>query len=265
MPLLLLALGLGLALTAYELSPSLHTRVDYYVGAIRAAHAAHAAADAHLANTHVATATAARHAQASLDERQAAHAESPLPAPAPHVSIAPAVPSPPSSPPFVAAAHDGATQVAIDAGVDHAAAATAANQVAAKSTAAAAEGARTETERREAAQSAARVLEREKKIAQARATLGVGQCGVRSYAGATPQVTDLLMTRLHAEGMAVTGANPWNVETNQYGVRLRAAWDPATQVLRVVVTTGAGGYAGLVSCDKIWEKIEPIVRGVIGG
>ncbi len=270
-PLIFLALGLGVALTAYEFSPRLHTRVDDYVRAIRAAHAAHAAADSHLANANAATATAAQHAQDADAARQTPPVPMPMPPPAPPAPPSP-VPSssPPPQPPAgpaqsVADAHDNAAQTAADAGTDHAADAQAANQAAAQSTADAAKNAKTEADRREVAQSAAKVLEREKKIAQALVSLGVGQCGVRTYARVTDQTTNALLARLHSEGMAVTGDNPWNIETNAYGVRLRAVWDPKALVLKLIVTTGAGGYAGLVTCDKIWEKIDPIMKGVIGG
>ncbi len=109
------------------------------------------------------------------------------------------------------------------------------------------------------------MLERERRIAQALANLGVGQCGVRIFSRVTPQITRQLLTRLHAEGMAVVGDNPWNIDTHQYDVKLRAVWDPKAQVLKLIVTTGAGGYAGLVTCDKIWAEIDPIMKGVLGG
>jgi hypothetical protein len=64
--------------------------------------------------------------------------------------------------------------------------------------------------------------------------------------------------------MAVTGDNPWDIATNKYDVKLRAAWDPKAQVLKLIVTSGKGGYFGLVTCDEIWKKIEPILKEVVG-
>lgn len=142
--------------------------------------------------------------------------------------------------------------------------ATEQNQVAAQNTADAARAAKTEAERKAAADSAAKVLEREKKIAAALASLGIGQCGVRSFPRVTPQIKNTLLSKLHAEGMAVTGDNPWNIDTQQYDVKLRAVWDPKAQVLKLIVTAGKGGYFGLVTCDEIWKKIDPIMKGVIG-
>jgi hypothetical protein len=139
-----------------------------------------------------------------------------------------------------------------------------ANQAAAQHTANAAKLAKTEIERIAVAQSAAKVLEREKLIDAALANFGVGQCGIRSYGRVTMPVKELLLNKLHGEGMVVTGDNPWNIETHQYDVKLRAIWDPKSQALKLIVTAGRGGYAGLVTCDEIWGRIDPIVKGVIG-
>jgi hypothetical protein len=148
--------------------------------------------------------------------------------------------------------------------VDHAVEAIEANQDAAKNTADAARNAQTEAQRQEAAQSALKVLEREKKIAAALASLGVGQCNVRSYPGVTETVKNMLLAKLQAEGMGIVGDNPWNIDTRQYDVKLRAVWDPKGQVVKVIVTAGKGGYFGMVTCAEIWKKIDPIMKGVIG-
>ena len=253
-PLVLLALGLGVALTAYETSVRVRSRADDYVRAIRGAHAAHRAADFHLSDVNVAAVAAAQHAQAATAVQHAAQDSASLPAPM-------AVQSTPEQ--ALANAHAEASQLAVDVGVDRAVAAMEANQAAAQNTADAAMSAKTADERIAAAQSAAKVLAREKMIAAALVDFGVGQCGIRAYAHVTAQVKDLLLTRLHGEGMIVTGDNPWNIETHQYDVRLRAIWDPKGQTLKLIVTAGRGGYAGLVTCDEIWGKIDPIVKGLI--
>lgn len=246
-PLLLLALGLGTALTVYEFSPRARSRADDYARALRAAHAAHVAADLHLGNATTSASIAAAHVQTI--------AAVPPPTPA----------APPTPAQTVAAPHAEAAQAATDAGVDHAVAAIAANQAAAQGTADAAQHAQTVEDRAAAAASAAKVLAREQQIAAALTSLGVGQCGVHTYPHVTATVKDQLLTKLHTEGMDVTGDNPWNIETHQYNVRLRALWDPKVEVLRLIVTAGQGGLLGLVTCDQIWGKIDPIVKGVIGG
>ena len=164
----------------------------------------------------------------------------------------------------IAAAQANAAQAAADAAVEHAAAAIEANQDAAKNTAEAAKIAQDEAQRQAAAQSAAKVLERERKIATALASLGVGQCGVKPYPRVTERAKNALLAKLKAEGMVVTGDNPWNIDTHQYDVKLRAVWDPKEQVLKLIVTAGKGGYFGMVTCKEIWKKIDPILKGVIG-
>ena len=131
-------------------------------------------------------------------------------------------------------------------------------------TADAAQNAQTEAERQAAAESAAKVLEREKKIAAALASLGIGQCGVRTYPRVTEQAKNTLLAKLRSEGMAVSGDNPWNINTNQFDVKLRAVWDPKAQAVKLIVTAGKGGYFGAVTCAEIWKKIDPIMKEVIG-
>ena len=308
-PLILIALGLGAALTVYELSPRTRSRVDVYVRALRSANTAHQAADAHLRNANAAAATAARHAQQAKAARQATPRPAPMQPPVQWPPMQPPVQWPPMQPPVqptptpspvqptptapaptptapmpepeptprppepvpaqdAADAQANAAQAAADAAVDHAAAAIEANQDAAKNTADAATNAQTEAARQAAAQSAAKVLEREKKIAAALKSLGVGQCGVRSYPRVTERAKNALLAKLRTEGMGVTGDNPWNIDTRQYGVKLRAVWDPRASVVKLVVTTGKGteilGPFRRVTCQDIWDKINPIMKAVIG-
>lgn len=163
-------------------------------------------------------------------------------------------------PSSVADAHADAAQVTSDAAESHVVSATIANQEAAQRTADAARLAKTEADRRAVAESATRVIAREQQIVEAFANLGIGQCGARTYAHVTPKFRDALISKLHAEGMTVTGVNPWNIDTNQADVKLRAAWNPRTQELKLIVTSSAF-YA---PCDVIWERIEPKLRSIIG-
>lgn len=246
--LLLLALGLGVALTAYELSPRVRSRLDDYARALRDAHAAHRAADAHLEAASAAAVAAAQQTRATVSPASSS----------PRMS-SPSAPRPDLTSPLADAARQGASTAS-----DHVAVATEANQAAAQNTAEAAKNASTEAERQAAVESAALVLEREKKLAAALASLGIGQCGVRSFSRVTSSIKDALLSKLHAEGMTVTGDNPWSIDTHQYDVKLRAIWDPREQALKLIVTAGKGGYLGLVTCDEIWGKIDPIVKEVIG-
>jgi hypothetical protein len=247
--LLLLALGVGGALAAYEFSPRARTSFDDYARALRAAHAAHQVADAHLSTANVAAVMAQQHTQA---------AQSTPPAPVPPT---PSLPAPPND----GAGHAEAAKAAKDTGIDHVVAAQEANQAAAKSTAEAAVAAKTPEDRAAVAASADQVTARAQQIATALANLGVGQCGVHTYPKVTPAIRDQLLTRLHTEGMTVTGDNPWDIDTQNHGVHLRALWDPATGNLRLIVTAGLGNMLGLVTCEAIWDKIDPIMKDVTRG
>jgi len=253
-PLLFLALGLGVALATYETSDHVRARADDYLRAIRGAHAAHRAADSHLNDANVAAVVADQHAQAAIAVQHSSQVSAPLPA---HPL------APPTSAHELSNAHEEASQIAADVGVDRTVAAMEANQAAAQHTADAAKSAKTSDERSIVAQSASKVLDRAKIIAAALVDFGVGQCGIHTYMRVSEHVKNLLLIRLHGEGMVVTGDNPWNIETHQYDVKLRAIWDPNGQVLKLIVTAGKGGFVGLVSCDEIWGKIDPIVKGVI--
>lgn len=137
----------------------------------------------------------------------------------------------------------------------------AANQVAAQKTTDAAVTAKTPQQRQAAAQSAAKVDDRSQQIVAAMEHLGVGRCGVRAYAGVTPQVKDALLAKLHAAGMFVTGDDPWDIDTQMLGVKLRAAWDPRAQQLKLIVTAAPQSQG---VCALIWNRIDPIMKGVVG-
>ena len=96
--------------------------------------------------------------------------------------------------------------------------------------------------------------------------IGTGDCSVHTYDNVTPQDVDKLIARLREQGMEVTGDNPWKIDTNERGVivevKLEAAWDPATETLKLIVTAGSG--AGAV-CDQIWAKIDPAINMQISG
>lgn len=158
-----------------------------------------------------------------------------------------------------AAAATSAGDVA--AAQDHVAQAGAANQVAAQKTTEAAIAAKTPGQRQAAAQSAGKVSDRAQQIAAAMGHLGLGQCGVRSYAGVTGQAKDALLARLHAAGMVVTGDDPYDIDTQMLGVKLRAAWDPRAQQLKLIVTA-APQSPGV--CGVIWGRVDPILKEIVG-
>ena len=78
--------------------------------------------------------------------------------------------------------------------------------------------------------------------------------------GARGPGQDLILAKLHGDGMTVTGDNPWDIETHQADVKLRAVWDGKTQVLKLIVASSAAW----APCSVIWDRIEPKLREVIG-
>lgn len=261
-PLLIIALGIGTALALYDVSPRARAGTQAFIRAIRGADEAHQSADAELRSA----SAAAQHAQqAAAAAQQAAEAARQIQEAAAAWQASQGAPPtviPPTEeiPPAATEAEDAA-----DAAVDHAAAATEHNQAAAQNTTTAAANAQTEDERRAVAASAAKVVARQKEIAAALASLGVGQCGVRTYPRVTERAKNDLLVRLREEGMSYAGNNPWNIDTRKYGVKLRAIWDPDAQAVKLIVTSGRGGYLGLVTCEEIWKEIDPIMREVTSG
>jgi hypothetical protein len=151
------------------------------------------------------------------------------------------------------AAPDQATAAAAAADAD------AANRAAAAHTAAMAAAAKNDAQRAAAARSAAAVEKRSAEIADVFAQLGgVGICGVKTYTGVTAKARDALLAKLHDNGMKVTGNDPWDIE-GPLNVKLRAAWDSRSRVLKLIVTAGDKNL-----CPLIWMKIDPILKEIIG-
>ena len=254
LPLLLLLLG-G-AITAYGLSPGVKTRVDEFVRSIRSADVAHQAADANLSRANEATNVALQAATAAQEAASAAWRAATAWT-QPFTSAVPATPDPSAAPPPDLEVY---APEATEAAVDFAAAATEANREAARETSSAAMNAQTDDQRRAAAESAGRVLEREQEIAEALRTLGIGECDVQTYYNVTSAAKDTLLTKLNAEGMTVTGNNPWNLDTGEHGVKLRAIWDFRSNELKLIVTS----KQFYVPCSEVWKRIDPKLKEVVG-
>ena len=255
LPLLLLLAG-G-AITAYAFSPKVRSRVDEFTRAIKSADVAHKAADENLSRANDATSSALQVAQqATAAAQQAAAAVWQMATSWAQPFTSDAEPSvPPASPDVQTLAPEYT-----DAAIDLAAAATEANRVAARETASAALNATTDEQRRAVVESAAKVTERETQIAEALRTLGVGECEVQTYPNVTAQAKDALLSKLNAEGMTVSGDNPWNIDTGEHGVKLRAIWDFRSNELKVIVTS----KRIYVPCGEVWKRIDPKVKEIVG-
>ncbi|HEX7842304.1 MAG TPA: hypothetical protein VF469_32755 [Kofleriaceae bacterium] len=82
-----------------------------------------------------------------------------------------------------------------------------------------------------------------------------GKCGVRNYPNITQDKINLMIAEMRRQGMTVTGANPWDVDVRQHGVKLRGTWSSGAQTLSVIVTD-KNWY---VPCAKIWETIDGLM------
>ncbi len=83
-------------------------------------------------------------------------------------------------------------------------------------------------------------------------------CGTRTYDNIDKPRVDTILNGLASHGSLVTGNNPWDVATNNHGVRLRGEWNQETSKLTITVTD-ADWY---VARRKIWENIESLMRHV---
>lgn len=85
-----------------------------------------------------------------------------------------------------------------------------------------------------------------------------GKCGEHHYANITQAKVNAIMDALKKSGYNVTGNNPWDVDTKQYGVKLRGTWNSANLTLSIIVTD----KWAIVPCNKIWEKIDPLINHI---
>ncbi len=65
------------------------------------------------------------------------------------------------------------------------------------------------------------------------------------------QLIEKIISGLTKAGATITGNNPWNVNLNQHGIKLVAAWNQDTHVAEITVTD----KAWYVPCGKIKEEM----------
>ncbi len=88
----------------------------------------------------------------------------------------------------------------------------------------------------------------------------MGECGTHHYGNMTRQKVDAIIMELQDHGATVTGDNPWDVDTNQYSVKLRREWSEPTSTLAVTVTS----KDWYVPCQKVWERIDELMHHIEG-
>jgi hypothetical protein len=80
--------------------------------------------------------------------------------------------------------------------------------------------------------------------------------GTRSYDGINRSQVDEIFNALISRGSKVSGNNPWEIDTDKHGVRLRGIWNEATLVLSITVLDAAW----YVPREAVWEKIDSLMR-----
>ena len=82
-----------------------------------------------------------------------------------------------------------------------------------------------------------------------------GKCGARHYGNIDQTKIDAIIAQLKEHGATVTGHNPWDVDTHNYGVKLRGSWDKAASTLTIIVTDKSR-----VPCSRIWD--DPLIHHI---
>ena len=84
-------------------------------------------------------------------------------------------------------------------------------------------------------------------------------CGApHLYTNINEQKIKLIMDTLQKSGADITGKNPWNVDTNNHGIRLLGNWNALSSTLSVEVTH----KSFFVPCSKIWEFLDPMIQKI---
>jgi hypothetical protein len=84
----------------------------------------------------------------------------------------------------------------------------------------------------------------------------VNDYGTHRYANVDRQKVDTLLGELRRWGAAVSGDNPWDVDTRRYGVKLRGRLNEAASKLEVTIVERDWH----VPCSMIWRNIDDLVR-----
>lgn len=81
-------------------------------------------------------------------------------------------------------------------------------------------------------------------------------CGTHRYGNIDREKVDVMLRALRESGAFVSGNNPWEVNTNQSGVRLKGRLNEADSTLEVTVVA----RDWYVPCVTVWQKLDELVR-----
>ncbi len=71
---------------------------------------------------------------------------------------------------------------------------------------------------------------------------------------------ELMLNELLSGGAAISGNNPWSIETHQHGVELSAVWNEAASKLAITVSD-KNWY---VPWETVWRTIDSLMERVQG-
>ncbi len=80
--------------------------------------------------------------------------------------------------------------------------------------------------------------------------------GTHRYKNINRQKVDALLRALRDGGAAVSGDNPWEVDTHESGVKLRGRLNEDASNLEVTVVD----RDWYVPCSMVWHKIDELVH-----
>jgi hypothetical protein len=81
---------------------------------------------------------------------------------------------------------------------------------------------------------------------------------VRRYGSITRKKVDVMLRALQSDGAAISGDNPWEVDTHRSGVKLRGQLNETASYLEVTVVD----RDWYVPCSMVWQQIDALMRRV---
>jgi hypothetical protein len=81
---------------------------------------------------------------------------------------------------------------------------------------------------------------------------------ILTYVNINQAKIDMMFNALLSRGAVITGRNPWDIETHQHGILLRAEWNEAASTLAVSVTH-SNWY---IPREMVWNHIDSLMHDI---
>jgi hypothetical protein len=81
---------------------------------------------------------------------------------------------------------------------------------------------------------------------------------ILTYVNINQVKIDMMFNALLSRGAVITGSNPWDIETHQHGILLRAEWKEAASTLAVSVTH-SNWY---IPREMVWNHIDSLMHDI---